>query len=168
MNVGLVGHFPFAAGPEPVDELVTEVEANARLLVTPQAYGIHVADVHLEPVVPPVYEPPEIVQLGISVGRHAHHLVLTVEHLEPEIFGHRAVDSAQGVRVVEFLDPVDTAVLAVAEERGSVLALAIHAHDGRLLGKAAEVVCAGGMGEVMLHGLETGPVPVDAHLVTEL
>jgi hypothetical protein len=75
---------------------------------------------------------------GIAVGRHAHHLVFAVEHLEAEVLGERAVQAAERIRIVELLDLVDLAVLAVAEKGRGVLALAVDAEDRCLLREAEQ------------------------------
>ena len=73
----------------------------------------------------------EVVFAGIAIRRHAHDLELAIKHLETEELGNGTVQATQRVRVEEFLDLVDLAVFAVAEEGGGVLAFTVNAEDGR-------------------------------------
>ena len=68
--------------------------------------------------------------------RHAHDLVLAVEHLEARELGQRAVEAAERIRVVELLDLVDLAVLADAEEGRRVFALCRRCRGSPFFGEA--------------------------------
>ena len=144
MDVGVVGDVAVAHRAEPVDQLGREVVAPAFsifvLLVAAEADHVGVVGVDDQFAILEFRQPRKVVFARVAVGRHAHHLVLAVEHLEAEVFGDCAVEAAERIRVVELLDLVDLAVLAVTEEGGRVLALAVDTEDRRLLGEAGAVV----------------------------
>ena len=100
--------------------------------------------------------------VGVSVRRHAHHLVFAVEHLEAEVLRHRAVHTRNRIGIVQFLDLVDSSAFAVAEERRRVLAFAVDAENRRAFLETRQVICARCVCEVMLYRHELGLDPVDA------
>ena len=157
-----------ALSPRPVagDEARAEVEATAVLLVASQAHGIHQPGVHAHPPGPAARpeQRREVEAARVAVGRHAHRLVLAVEHLEAQVFGDGAVDAGQGVRIEELEDARDAPAFAHAEERRRVFALAVHAEDGHLAVEAGEMVGARRMGKMVRHRRKARPRPVDAEL----
>ncbi len=165
VDVRLVGDVAFALGTQPLDEFWREVETLALLFVATQADDVGVIGVDHQLAVFKTGQAREIVFAGIAVRRHAHDLELAVEHLEAEELGDRAIEAAQGVRVEEFLDLVDLAVFAVAEEGGGVLTLAVDPEDRGLLLEARAVVGTGGVGQVVLHRLDLDLFRVEAQLL---
>jgi hypothetical protein len=165
VDVGVVGDVALAPRAEPVDQLRREVVALARLLVAAQADHVGVVGVDDELAVLEFRQAREVVLVRVAVGRHAHHLVFTVEHLEAEVLGDGAVEAAERIGIVELLDLVDAAVLAPAEEGRRVLALAVDAEDRGLLREAGAVVGAGGMGQVVLDRHEVDLVRIEAELL---
>src|SRR5690606_18103849 len=71
----------------------------------------------------------------------------------------------EGVRIVEFLDLVDLAVLAIAEEGGGVFTLAINTEDGGLFLETGAVVGTGGVREVVLDGLDLHLLQIETELL---
>ncbi len=165
MNIRVVGDIAFALGSQPLDQLGREVIALALLLVATEADDVGVFGIDGQLAVLEGRQAREIVLGRVTVRRHAHDLELAIEHLEAEVFGDRAIQSAQGVRVVEFLDLVDLAVLTPAEEGGGVLAFAIDAENRGFLGEAGAVIGAGGMSQVMLDRLDLDLLQVEAQLL---
>jgi hypothetical protein len=83
---------------------------------------------------------------------------------KPRYSVKRAIQSAQRIGVVELLDLVNSAVLAVAEEGGRVLALAVDAEDRRLLPETGAMVGAGRMRQVVLDGHDFGRLEIKTEL----
>ena len=157
IHIGIVDLVALPRRPQPLHQLGAEVVTLALgVLPAAQPHHVHIAGVDPEIAPVEVDQPAQIEAPGIAVGGHSHHLELAVEHLEAEIFGDGAIEPAQGVGIVELLDLVDAAVLAPAEEGGGVLALAVDAEDGGLLRKAAQMVGAGSVGQMVLHHLQPG------------
>src|SRR3546814_9789927 len=73
-----------------------------------------------------------------------------IQHFETEIFGNRTVHAAQRIRIVEFLNLVNLAVLAVTEERRRVFALAVDADNCGFSLEAAQVIGTAGMCQVKI------------------
>src|SRR5690606_23311989 len=107
----------------------------------------------------------EIVLGGVAVGRHAHDLELAIKHVEAQILGNGTIQATEGVRIVEFLDLVDLAVLAIAEEGGGVFTLAINTEDGGLFLETGAVVGTGGVREVVLDGLDLHLLQIETELL---
>jgi len=122
---GIVG----AARPEPIDQLRAEIETDAVFLVAPQADGVDVARIDAQVAAAPAEQRRQVVLRAVAVRRHPHHFVFAVEHLEAEIFSHRAVHARDRVGIVELGDLVDAAALAPTEKRRRVLAFAVDAED---------------------------------------
>ncbi len=165
VDVRLVGDVAFTLGAQPLDQFRREVEALALLFVATQADDVGVIGVDHQLAVFKGSQTREIVFAGIAIGRHAHDLEFAVEHLETEKLGDRAVQAAEGIRVVEFFDFVDLAVLAVAEERGGVLTLAVDAKDRGFFLEARAVVGTGGVGQVVLNRLDLDLLRIEAQLL---
>ncbi len=165
MDVRVVGDIAFALGPEPVDQLGREVITLAVFLVAPETDDVGVVGVDGQLAVLEFGQTGEIVFGRVAIGRHAHDLELAVEHLEAEVFGDRTVQAAQRIRVVEFLDLVDLAVLTPAEEGSGVFALAVDTEDGGLLGETGAMVGTGGVGQMMLDRLQLDLLQVEAELL---
>src|SRR5690554_699024 len=144
MDVGVVGDVAFALGPQPLDQLGREVVALALFLVTAEADDVGVVGIDDQLAVLELGQTGEIVLGGVTIRRHAHDLELAIQHLEAQVLGQRAVEAAQGIRVIELLDLVDLAILTVAEEGGGILTLAVDAQNRGLLLEAGTVIGAGG------------------------
>lgn len=106
-----------------------EVEAFALLFVTTQADDVGVFGVDHQFAVFKGGQAGEIVFGRVAVRCHAHDFEFAVEHLEAEEFGDRAIQATEGIRIEEFLDLVDLAVFAIAEEGSGVLTLAVDPED---------------------------------------
>ena len=165
VDVRLVGDVAFSFRAQPLDQFRREVEPLALLFVATQADDVGVVGVDHQLAVLKGSQAREIVFAGVAVRRHAHDLELTVEHLETEELGDRTVQAAQGVRVVEFFDLVDLAVLAVAEERGGVLTFTVDAEDRGFLLEAGAVVGAGSVGQVVFNRFDLDFLRIEAQLL---
>ncbi|RMS21444.1 hypothetical protein ALP71_05819 [Pseudomonas coronafaciens pv. garcae] len=165
VDIRLISHIADTLGAKPFDQLRREVEALAVLFIATQADDVGQFGIDDQLAVFEGSQTREVVLAGIAIRRHAHHLEFAVEHFETEKFGDRAVQPAQRIRVEEFLDLVDLAVFAVAEEGRGVFTLAIDAHDRGFLGKTGAVVSAGGVGQVVFDRLDLDLFRIETQLL---
>ena len=156
---------PSRFGPSHSISFGREVEALALLFVATQADDVGVLGVNHQLAVFKGGQAREVVLAGIAVRRHAHDFELAVEHLETEELGDRAVQAAERVRIEELFDLVDLAVLAVAEEGGGVLALAVDAENRGFLFKARAVISTGGVGQVVFDRFDFDLFQVETQLL---
>jgi hypothetical protein len=87
VDVGVVGDVSRALRAQPVDQLRRKVVALAVFLVAAEADHVGVVGVDRQFAVLELRQAREIVAVRVAVRRHAHHLVLAVEHLEAEVLG---------------------------------------------------------------------------------
>ncbi|MCY1420537.1 hypothetical protein D9M71_361620 [compost metagenome] len=165
VDVRLVGDVAFALWTQPLDQLRREVVTLALFFVATQADDVGVVGVDHQFAVFERSQAREIIFAGVAVRRHAHDLELTVEHVETEELGDRAVQAAEGVRIEEFLDLVDLAVFAITEEGRGVLALAVDAQDRGFLFETGTVISAGGVGQVVLDRLDLDLLRIKTQLL---
>ncbi len=165
VNVGFIGHVANAFRAEPFDQLRREIEALAVLFIATQADDVGQLGIDDQLAILEGRQTRKVVFAGIAVRRHAHDLEFAVEHLETEELGNRAVQAAQRVRIEEFLDLVDLAVFAIAEEGRGVLTLAVDAHDRGFLGETGAMVGAGSVGQVVLDRLDLDLLRIEAQLL---
>ena len=151
MDVRLVDGVALARRPQPVDQPRTEEIALAGALVAPQPD--HVDQPVVDPQAPPVaaQQARQVEAFRVAVRRHAHDLELAVQHLETEVLGDGAVQAAERIGLVELGKRVDAPGLAVAEERGRVLAATVDAENRHLPVETGQVIGARRVRQVMLH-----------------
>ena len=165
MDVGVIGDVALTLGPQPLDQLGREVVALALFLVAAETDDVGVVGIDDQLTIFKLGQPGEIVLGGVTVWCHAHDLELAVEHLEAEVFGDRAIQATERIRVVELLDLVDLAILTPTEEGGCVLTLAVDPQDRRFLSEAGAVISTGGVGQVVLNRLKTDFFGIEAQLL---
>ncbi len=96
VDVGVVDCIPFTLWSQPLDQLGAEVVTLAvAVLIAPQANYIDQLGVDLETALIKGDQPGEIKPLRVAIGRHPHHLELSIQHLKPQILGHRPVEAAE-------------------------------------------------------------------------
>ena len=83
-------------------------------------------------------------EAGLTVGRHAHHLVLPFVHLESEECGEYAVEEAERMRKANLAKQLQLFAIADTEARGRPLPHAVHGEDRRLV-EARRIEGAGGV-----------------------
>jgi hypothetical protein len=123
--------------------------------------------IELEVLAVAVHQRTQIVFFRIAVGGHAHHLGIAVKHVEAQVVGDGAIHAGQGIRIVEFLDAGDAALLAIAQKHRGIFALHVDGEDGGFVFEAAHVIGAAGVGQLVLHRHELHLVPGNPQLLHE-
>ena len=138
--IGILKHVTGATGPQLLDQLGAEVVAHITVLVAAQPDCADQLGIDAEVLATVVGQKGQVVFVRVAVRGDTHDLGFTVQHVEPQVIAHRRIHAAERIRLVELLDFVDLAILAITKEGGGVFAFQINTQNGGFFLEAAQVI----------------------------